>query len=55
MGIYLTKPNTEKKTEQGENKTIRWTATGMQGIILKKVGELKWRIRILLMTIFPMA
>jgi len=31
MGDYLSKPSTQKTTENGECAQVRWVATGMQG------------------------
>jgi len=34
MGIYLSKPNTDKSYENGQVKNIHWGAIAMQGIVL---------------------
>tara|TARA_B110000503_G_C7082043_1_gene385608 strand:+ start:122 stop:226 length:105 start_codon:yes stop_codon:yes gene_type:complete len=31
MGIYLSKPKTEKSLDKGESNTLKWAALGMQG------------------------
>jgi hypothetical protein len=39
MGIYLSKPNCEKKSEYGENEKFKWGAMSMQGKRFIKVGD----------------
>jgi protein phosphatase 1G len=34
MGVYLSKPKTDKVFEQGEGKNLKWGAMGMQGNLL---------------------
>ncbi len=31
MGIYLSTPKTEKSTDKGESKSLKWVAMSMQG------------------------
>jgi hypothetical protein len=31
MGVYLSKPNKEKKIEKGESSVLKWVSIGMQG------------------------
>lgn len=41
MGVYLTKPKTDKTFEHGESSKVKWGAMGMQGNWLK----LGWRTK----------
>lgn len=59
MGHYLSSPNKEKVTEEGEYKHMKYAASGMQGTYFialtlnLEVGESVWKMLIFPSSILP--